>query len=847
MLKGISHYFVAFFLGAALTLGATEVFAQSDQGLAARQFGLGQPANVDDLPPGQLKRRLESLPPQARARALRWLQDFEFTGGDLDTLHVDDEGGVLFVDTLLPDPAPAGASTGPATEQATPTSALDLENVFKLHSKPGAATRVFLDFDGHVITGTAWNSTAAPSYQARPYDLDGDPLTFNETERRRIADIWHRVAEDLAPFDIDVTTEAPATFDRFTGRILVTHNKDATGIDMPHPSAGGVAYVNVFGATNYHTYYSPALVYYNNLGSGGETYVAEASSHEFGHNLGLSHDGTTTGSTYYAGHGSGLVSWAPIMGNSYYNNVTQWSRGEYANANLFQDDLVIIGNKLGWRADDHGDTIGSGTALLVGGDGTVVSSNPELDPHNMLPENKGIIGSAGDVDVFTFTAGAGPLSLTVTPAWDAFYRSTSRRGANLDIRAELRNASGSLVASSDPTNDTQATVAATVAAGTYHLLISAVGNTTVPYSNYNSQGQYFINGSMTAGTADTTAPTPNPMSWATPPSAVSETGISMTATTAVDETSAVQYRFNCVSGGSGCVSSNWQSSSSWTATGLASGTQYTFTVVARDASLNQTAASAPVSATTQTPPPPPPAGDFVASSSTAVTGSVSGDYTNTHTDDGSTQAITEVLSGGKPNSRYSHLEHRWTFSIGSGATATVSANAWSGGSSDGDAFRFEYSLNGGSTWQAMFTVSSTSNANLQSFQLPGSPSGSVLLRVVDTNRSAGANQLNTVFVDHLFIRTGEPSGEPPPPPPPPPSPLTLEATGYKVKGFQHADLYWVGASSVDIYRNGSWIASAVGGSNYTDAIGSKGGGSYEYRVCVAGGTSDCSNISTVTL
>ena len=46
--------------------------------------------------------------------------------------------------------------------------------------------------------------------------------------------------------------------------------------------------------------------------------------HEFGHNLGLSHDGTTTGTTYYGGHGSGLVSWAPIMGNSYYNSMGQY-------------------------------------------------------------------------------------------------------------------------------------------------------------------------------------------------------------------------------------------------------------------------------------------------------------------------------------------------------------------------------------------------------------------------------------------------------------------------------------------------------------------------------------------
>jgi hypothetical protein len=51
---------------------------------------------------------------------------------------------------------------------------------------------------------------------------------------------------------------------------------------------------------------------------------------------------------------------------------------------------------------------------------------------------------------------------------------------------------------------------------------------------------------------------------------------------------------------------------------------------------------------------------------------------------------------------------------------------------------------------------------------------------------------------------------------------------------------------VDVYRNGSTIAATVSGSAYTDNTGSKGGGTYQYRVCVAGGTTDCSNIASVT-
>jgi extracellular elastinolytic metalloproteinase len=72
--------------------------------------------------------------------------------------------------------------------------------------------------------------------------------------------------------------------------------------------------------------------------------------------------------------------------------------------------------------------------------------------------------------------------------------------------------------------------------------------------------------------------------------------------------------------------------------------------------------------------------------------------------------------------------------------------------------------------------------------------------------------------------------------------ITLSASGYKVKGVQHADLSWTGASgTVTVLRNGATIAT-VSGSSYTDNIGNKGGGSYSYQVC-EGGT--CSNIVQV--
>jgi hypothetical protein len=67
--------------------------------------------------------------------------------------------------------------------------------------------------------------------------------------------------------------------------------------------------------------------------------IAEAAAHEIGHTLGLSHDGVVGGSGYYSGTANGL--WAPIMGAGYYCSMTQFSKGEYLNANNLEDDMAV--------------------------------------------------------------------------------------------------------------------------------------------------------------------------------------------------------------------------------------------------------------------------------------------------------------------------------------------------------------------------------------------------------------------------------------------------------------------------------------------------------------------------
>lgn len=77
--------------------------------------------------------------------------------------------------------------------------------------------------------------------------------------------------------------------------------------------------------------------------------------------------------------------------------------------------------------------------------------------------------------------------------------------------------------------------------------------------------------------------------------------------------------------------------------------------------------------------------------------------------------------------------------------------------------------------------------------------------------------------------------------------ITLSATGYKIRGTQHADLTWSGATStnVDVLRNGALIVTTANDGTHTDNINRSGGGSYTYKLCEAG-SSNCSNEVTIT-
>ena len=463
-------------------------------------FGDNGPVTLADIPPGRFRDELLGLSDAARARALTALAALRIPLNNLASLHVDPSGDLYFACLRLdPELAAAdslrlspGASIAPSAltpASSAPTAAA--AELFTLsvptnlpparHSKPGSTRVIYLDFNGHTVTGTSWNSTAgAPSaYLCTAFDLDGNSGSFSPAEQTAIVEIWERVAESFRAFDVDVTTEEPAVFNNFTARALITKDRDANGVANPSSAtASGVAYINTFGNSNFATATSVCFIY-----ADGETSarISAIASHELGHQMGLSHDGTAS-AEYYSGHGTGDISWGPVMGNSG-RNVIQWSKGEYFDSNNTQDDLAIITSKLTARAGDLPATDAAATALVANGS-TLYQRNQ--------------FETTADTDTFTFSTAGGALALTIGPVPTSALANKN----SVDVAAELRDAAGNLVTRADPAASPTATFAQTLAAGTYYLRLTPAGtgtpliNPPSGYTSYGSIGTYEITGTV---------------------------------------------------------------------------------------------------------------------------------------------------------------------------------------------------------------------------------------------------------------------------------------------------------------------------------------------------------------
>jgi hypothetical protein len=391
-------------------------------------------------------------------------EDFIELAND-DSAYVDSSGQLFFADFDWSDEGPERAA--PTSEQiidAQPTA-----NAFDLHSRPGSNKTIYLDFDGDTTTNSGWTKeNGLTTKTVPPFDRDGIPGSFSDTERNYIINVWQSVSEDYAPFDVDVTTQLPpstALSIDFPGDV-VYGVKTAITPEKWLCACAGIAYVNVFSDSLPQTlraYYSPAWAFPTADMTAGM--LAQVISHEVGHNLGLTHDGIAgVEDSYYRGHNN----WTPIMGLATSRTYTQWSRGEYAVADNPEDDLAIIGQQIPLVADTAGST--PATARVV----PITATNIEQTT----------ISSGSDVDVYRVD-GATLVQPTLRMA---------PFGPNLFATLKILDANGNPIATSPATSTSTSLTYSSLSASTYYLVVesAASGTPSTGFSTYGSIGVYSL-------------------------------------------------------------------------------------------------------------------------------------------------------------------------------------------------------------------------------------------------------------------------------------------------------------------------------------------------------------------
>jgi len=171
----------------------------------------------------------------------------------------------------------------------------------------------------------------------------------------------------------------------------------------------------------------------------------------------------------------------------------------------------------------------------------------------------------------------------------------------------------------------------------------------------------------------------------------------------------------------------------------------------------------------------PAAIDDTANSDIIVSGTItSGSYASTANSDNAYEAIREIRQGNTSTGK-SLLEHKWTINVTGGSAVSFHIEAHHTANSEGDNFVFAYSTDN-VTYTNLLTVTKTADDNtVQSAALPSSLSGTVYIRVQDTDRTKGRTGLDTISIDQMFIRS---QGFGPDTSPPSPNPMTWAVAPY---------------------------------------------------------------------
>jgi hypothetical protein len=388
-----------------------------------------------------------------------------------------------------PQPVPlAGLAVGSAKQYPPLADAASIA----LTSDSTSGHVLYLDFDGEEVTGDWWNTdSGVATINALPHPRANDEAF--------VTAVWLRVVEDFAPFDIVVTTDeavyqAAIASEQYL-HMIITPTDDAA------PGYGGVANIGSYSDRD------TGIAWTFNQD---EYSCAATISHEAGHAFGLSHDGPgpVPFVAYYGGHNTAYSpGWAPIMGAPWNDEfseyqleeVVQWSRGDYADADNQEDDVALIAganNGFGFVADDYADAYDAGGALDVG-----LLGDTGLNEVGA----SGLISSSVDVDVFRFSAVyTGDVTLTAFPfdvESDDPELGSETQGADLAVDIRLLDENGVVLAAGTNAGavDLASEILMHIDAGIYYLEVTGGGrgaDPTVGFDDYGSLGQYTIVGAL---------------------------------------------------------------------------------------------------------------------------------------------------------------------------------------------------------------------------------------------------------------------------------------------------------------------------------------------------------------
>lgn len=362
-------------------------------------------------------------------------------------------------------------------------SALPALNSLPIPTGNPADTKIlYLDFNGHYQAD--W-SGYTPG-QTPAFDLDGDATTFSDRELRVIREVWMRVAEDYAPFNVNVTTVEPPELqsDNVANgralRVVIGGGCDDWMFPGQPDRTSGWSKAGYYNDLPNVVYvFSRTINRWATRGDFNEgrainlaAAVATTASHEAGHDYGLNHQRVLDGDTVVNEYDPGTETWTPIMGNNLANDRTTWHNGNNA------DEMAQLGNVLGFRSDDHVDFLPfrSSTSTKAG-----LADRSTVVPMGQISGVSGVISTMSDVDFFRFdVTRTGRVTMAV---------SVSQFGANLDAKLTLWGVNElgyqTVIAVADPDNQLGATITMTLTPGTYHLSVSSHGQ-------YGDVGQYTV-------------------------------------------------------------------------------------------------------------------------------------------------------------------------------------------------------------------------------------------------------------------------------------------------------------------------------------------------------------------